>query len=228
MWSGPAPPCQNILSHPRIRLPMFCVFVILWLNALLKACMGIRGWARKFACNLFLPRFSCIGIGISLPVPVPTRADPQARRSPKKNFFRSRYCKILHWFSPDFGLMLCVFDVFGSRGAVEDAYDCWQEIEEFFFVNLRCRIRPSLPLKNDPSPDPHAPVIGAGNLIPVPIHWTKKNSTSFVDLKLICSMAIRSGTGTPYRFGGSGSESGSEIVMMILIAGFGTGSATYH
>jgi hypothetical protein len=27
--------------------------------------------------------------------------------------------------------MLCVFDVFGSRGAVEDAYDCCQEIEEF-------------------------------------------------------------------------------------------------
>jgi hypothetical protein len=127
-WSGPAPPCQYILSHPRIRLPMFCVFVIFWLNALLKACMGIRGWASKFACN-FLPRFSCIGI--SLPVPVLTRADPQARRSPKKNSFRSRYCKILHWFSPDFGSMLCVFDVFGSRGAVEDAYDCCQEIEEF-------------------------------------------------------------------------------------------------
>jgi hypothetical protein len=33
-----------------------------------------------------------------------------------------------------------------------------------------CRIRPSLPLKNDPSPDPHAPEIGAGDLIPVPIH----------------------------------------------------------
>jgi hypothetical protein len=24
--------------------------------------------------------------------------------------------------------------------------------------------------KNDPSPDPHAPEIGAGDLIPVPIH----------------------------------------------------------
>jgi hypothetical protein len=35
---------------------------------------------------------------------------------------------------------------------------------------LRCRISPSLSLKDDPSPDPHDSEVGAGNLIPVPIH----------------------------------------------------------
>jgi hypothetical protein len=44
---------------------------------------------------------------------------------------RSRHCKVLYWLSPVFWLTLCVFDVFGSSGVVEDVYDCWYDKKIF-------------------------------------------------------------------------------------------------
>jgi hypothetical protein len=96
----------------------------------------------------------CIGIGIPLPVPAPTRADPEARCSPKKNPADPGTAK----YYTDFRLLsdqccVCLIPLMMFMNVDFKKIFCNSKVPdqaEFFF-------------KNNSSPDPHAPETGAGN-----------------------------------------------------------------